>query len=124
MITGNEESAAFALPADDPELLRQCIVTTFRSSGKGGQHVNKTDSAVRLRHIPSGITVTCQRERSQHLNKQFALARLRIKIEKLLEQPEERRPTKVPLHEKRKRRQMKLHNSARKKMRKVPDIDE
>ena len=57
--------------------------TSFRSSGKGGQHANKTDSAIRLTHLGSGIVVVCQDERSQHRNKEIALNRLRIKLEKL-----------------------------------------
>jgi hypothetical protein len=71
----------------DEQLLRQCAVDTYRASGPGGQKRNKTDSAVRLRHLPSGLQVIAEESRSQHENKQRALKRLRQRLFLLLREP-------------------------------------
>jgi protein subunit release factor B len=86
----------YDIPAADADLLAQCEVQVFRATGPGGQGVNTTDSAVRLRHLPSGITVVCRRERSQLQNKRACLERLRRRLEEhnaVLDAPE-RVPTR------------------------------
>ncbi len=64
-------------PLTDSQLLQQCEIDTYRASGPGGQKRNKTSSAVRLRHTPSGLIVIAEESRSQHENKEKALKRLR-----------------------------------------------
>jgi protein subunit release factor B len=102
------------LPASDEDLLDECDVETFRSSGKGGQHVNKTESAVRLRHLPTGIVVACQEDRSQFLNKQTCLRKLREKVQALNHRPVPRKATKVPKGAKRASRKAKTLQSRKK----------
>src|SRR5688500_6251170 len=83
------------LPEDDEELLRLCEIQTFRASGSGGQNINKTDSAVRLIYLPYNIAVTCQKARSQYLNKQHCIKKLREKVEQLNYRPPKRIPSKM-----------------------------
>jgi protein subunit release factor A len=106
------------LPSNDLE------ITTFRSGGKGGQHQNKTESGVRVRHVPSGIVVVCRDERSQYLNKTRALAILHDRLKKRMEKPKPRIATKVSETQKVRRREAKKHTTMKKKMRQRPMRDD
>ena len=87
--SGNRRHTSFASVFISPEVdddievdldMSDVRIDTYRSSGAGGQHVNKTDSAVRLTHEPSGIVVQCQNQRSQHKNKDMAIKQLKAKL--------------------------------------------
>lgn len=82
------------LSLSNEELLAECDVETYRSSGRGGQHVNTTESAVRLRHRPTGTVATSQQERSQYRNKTVCLQNLRRKLERLMHTDAPRIPTR------------------------------
>jgi protein subunit release factor A len=113
----------FPVPETDEELLAQCRVETFMAGGKGGQHQNKTESGVRLVHLPTGVVVTSREERSQHRNKSIALERLRKALERRNRRPKPRRPTKVPKGEKERRLREKKHRGRKKSMRRPPPPD-
>jgi protein subunit release factor A len=110
----------FSIPDSDDALLRECRVQVFRGSGPGGQSVNTADSAVRLVHVPSGITVVARNERSQLLNKRAAVTRLR----KRLEQANYRAPRRVATRPSRgateRRLSSKRHQAQKKQQRNRP----
>ena len=97
-MTGSRQPAAAddVLALDDDALLAQCDMTFTRSGGPGGQHRNKVSSAVRLYHRPTGVTVQAYEERSQHVNRRAALARLRMKIACTVRRPVGPAGTHVP----------------------------
>lgn len=114
-------SGPYALPESDEELLRECRVDTLRAGGKGGQHQNVTDSAVRLTHLATGIVVLARERRSQHRNRQVALARLRRRLEERLARRPKRIATRVPEAQKRKRLDAKRKRGRVKRLRRRPE---
>lgn len=89
------EYARFAQMGAD-ELARDCEVQVFRATGPGGQGVNTTDSAVRMTHVPTGITVVSRETRSQHRNRQICLQKLMQILKRRAQPPRVRKKTKVP----------------------------
>ena len=112
------------IPESDDELLKECKIDTYRAGGKGGQHLNKTESAVRITHLPSGTVAICQDERSQYRNKQKCLILLREKLEVLNYRPPKRIPTKKTRAAKEKILQSKKKQSIKKQFRQNPSLDD
>jgi protein subunit release factor B len=102
----------------DLEILKkEVIVETYRSSGPGGQRKNKTETAVRLRHLPSGITVIATEYRSQAQNRKLAFERLRERLLRLNRPRRLRIPTLTPLKAIEKKREEKRIRSKKKQLR-------
>ena len=112
------------IPDSDEDLLKECNVATFRAGGKGGQHLNKTESAVRMTHLPTGTVVSCQDERSQYQNKLKCLLQLRVKLVALNYRPPKRIPTRKPRSAKEKILETKRKQSQKKQLRQKPEMDD
>ena len=114
----------FSIPESDEELLKECNIDTYRAGGKGGQHVNKTESAVRITHLPTGTMATCQDERSQLRNKRKCMLQLRNKLEALNYKPPVRILTRKPKAVKEKILQDKKKQAEKKQLRQKPDLED
>jgi protein subunit release factor B len=112
------EAARRALARADDDLLSECEETFFVGGGPGGQHRNKTASAVRLVHRPTGVTVTATERRSQAQNRGAALERLRAALAPLSRRPKVRRPTRPGRAAKERRLSEKKRRSEKKAFRK------
>ncbi len=112
----------YSLPETDEGLLGECDVSVFRATGPGGQGVNTTDSAVRMKHRLTGIVVVCRRERSQLRNKHDCLKRLRQRLEESMPPP--RRPTRPSRAAKERRLTEKSNRASTKATRQRPGAEE
>ncbi|MFQ5628570.1 MAG: HAD-IA family hydrolase, partial [bacterium] len=119
--SGQRDDYHFTTPA---ALQNEVEMTYFKSSGPGGQKKNKTSSAVRIKHVPTGIIAVATESRSQHKNREMAWQRLIAKLEKLHEKPKLRIPTKPPASVKESRLKQKKTTSFKKQMRKPPTIED
>ena len=102
---------------DDEALLAQCEVQAHRSGGPGGQHKNKTETAIRLVHLPSGVTAEGKDERSRTRNLSIALGRLREKLARRAYRPPPRKKTRPTAGARKRRIEGKKRNSEKKALR-------
>ena len=108
----------------DPEILKkQVVIETYRSSGPGGQRKNKTETAVRLKHLPSGITVVATEHRMQSQNLKQAFERLRMRLIRLNRPRKHRIPTSTPVKAHERRIEEKKVHSKIKRFRQRPLAD-
>jgi ribosome-associated protein len=109
---------------DRKALEREVVVDVFRASGPGGQHVNKTESALRLTHLPSGVVVTSQDSPSQFRNRETAFKRLAERLKRLNHVPKKRVPTRPTAGARKRRIETKKQRGATKKTRGKVSADE
>lgn len=115
--------ARFARLSDE-DLAHQCEVEAFHASGPGGQGVNTTDSAVRMRHIPTGITVVSREQRSQLQNRQTCLRKIREQLALKARRPKVRKATKPSKAARQRRLNAKHRRSSVKANRRRPTADD
>ena len=112
--------AAFARETPD-EIARDCEVQVFRATGPGGQGVNTTDSAVRMRHVPTGITVVSRESRSQLQNRERCLQKILETCRRRAVPPRPRKKTRVPASQRRRRLESKRSRGQLKQLRRRVD---
>ena len=107
------------IPAEAKDLARDCALSFHRASGPGGQHRNKTETAVRVTHLPTGIVAAAAEERSQSRNREVALERLREKLVRRYKPARPRKKTRVPARAKNARLEEKVRRGEIKRRRRV-----
>lgn len=121
--TGTDPTVPLRWTRDLLQLLEHCEITPYKSSGPGGQKKNKTESAIRARHIPTGIVRIATESRSQSANKLRALDRIREALEARMHTPKPRVPTR-PTEGSRKKRLLEKSRLAKAKRRRAPVRDD